>query len=335
MENFSTICKRLNLGKIIDVVQVNGGKTNKVYKVITEQGQYAIKIISKSNIEKNSMLLANIEISEYISNIAKANGVNAIAAKRYEGNYIQKIDNQYLLVFDWYDGNMPYNSEISQQDVKNLAHELALLHKIDPVRNVKPRLNEEIDFKKYVSLLLQVNEEWSREIIEKFQYLEICYNRSWESYKKLSKQCSYIHGDLNSKNILIDDDRVWLLDWETAKVGNPSLDFFYTSWFGIGDYKTDNYYTFVREYLSSNNLIDDPSIAAYATLTEEFAWLELCIKRGLKLQSDDKNEIKIGQDSAVRSLNRILNCYDRIPEMLKIVNKVKNEIDNEKEQSER
>lgn len=332
---FNTVCKNLNLGEILSVEQVNGGKTNKVFKVTTSEGAYAIKIISHSNIVKDRKILINIEISEYISNSAKDNGVSAIAAKKYNGSYIQKINEQYILVYDWYYGTMPYNQEIKQQDVKKLAHELALLHKVEPFKNVKARTNTEINFDKYITLLLNKDEEWASYILERFDDLKECYKISWESYEKLSGQYSFVHGDLNSKNILINDNNVWLLDWETAKIGNPSLDFFYTSWFGIGNYDDEKYYTFVKEYLSTNDLVDDINVSSYATLTEEFAWLELCIKRGLELQSQDKDEINIGKDSAVRSLDRILDCYKRIPEMLKIVRKAKDEIKNEKDIDER
>lgn len=102
---FNTVCKNLNLGELLNVEQVSGGKTNKVFKVTTSEGVYAIKIISQSNIEKDRKILINIEMSEYISNSARDNGVNAIAAKKYNSSYIQRIDGQYILLYDWYNGN--------------------------------------------------------------------------------------------------------------------------------------------------------------------------------------------------------------------------------------
>ena len=170
--------------------------------------------------------------------------------------------------------------------------------------------------------MIQKKEDWSNYILENFNYLLEIYNESYSCYKKLTNQKSFIHGDLSSKNILLVGNKIYMIDWETSKIGNPSIDFFYTSWFGIGKFDKEKYYNFSKKYLSNNSLLDDINISSYATLTEEFAWLELCLKRALEIQTKDEYEIQIGKDSAVR----IMKCYKNIPEMLKIITKVKEEI---------
>ena len=44
-----------------------------------------------------------------------------------------------------------------EQDVKKLAHELALLHKVEPFKNVKARTNTEINFDKVILLTARRN----------------------------------------------------------------------------------------------------------------------------------------------------------------------------------
>lgn len=328
MDNyFKDVSELLNLGKLNEkVVQVYGGKTNKLFKVSTTKGVYAIKIISKSNIEKNKDLLNRIEMTENISNSARKNNVSVISALKFNDKYIQNINDQYLLIYDWYYGDMLYNHEITKKNIIDIASELAKFHKIKIFDKVEEITNKRINFKKYFELLSNIKENWAEYIFKNFNKLLDVYDKSYDSYKKLSKQKSFIHGDLSCKNILLVGEKIYMIDWETAKVGNPSIDFFYTSWFGIGKFEEENYYNFSKTYLSLNELLDDINIASYASLTEEFAWLELCLKRGLKLQTNDNYEVEIGKDSAVRSLARILECYENIPKMLKIIEKVKEEI---------
>lgn len=328
-EYFEYVCNKLNLGIINEeIIQIYGGKTNRLFKVSTTKGKYAIKIISKSNIEKNKNLINNLEITEQISNLAKSNNINVISAIKFNNKYIQKIKDQYLLIYDWYEGDMLYNLEINIKNIKDIARELAKFHKLPFFKNLEVSVNERINFKNYLEFLKDLKEDWSDYILNRFEDLILVYEKSYNNYLKLTNQKSLIHGDLSSKNILLVDDEIYMIDWETSKVSNPSIDFFYTSWFGIGTFDECNYYNFVKEYLSLNELLDDVNISSYASLTEEFAWLELCIKRALKIQTNDEYEVKIGKDSAVRSLTRILDCYEKIPKMLEIIKKVKQEKDN-------
>ena len=40
----------------------------------------------------------------------------------------------------------------------------------------------------------------------------------------LTTRSSLVHGDFSPKNVLVGDDRMWVLDWEVAHLGDPSFD---------------------------------------------------------------------------------------------------------------
>ena len=62
---FPDICKKLNLGKIIEYSKMTGGVTNQMYKVRTDKGAYALKIINE-DILNNKESFDKIENSEII-----------------------------------------------------------------------------------------------------------------------------------------------------------------------------------------------------------------------------------------------------------------------------
>ena len=98
------LISKLNLGNIIDnPVRVMGGLLNRMYKVNTTSGIYAIKhlnpeVMKRENARKNHIL------AEKIANIAKENNINCLPAKIINGTVLQEIDCNYFFIFDWFHG---------------------------------------------------------------------------------------------------------------------------------------------------------------------------------------------------------------------------------------
>lgn len=316
---FKKVCSNLNLGFLIgDATVINGGITNRMYKVETTKGVYAVKIINKSNIRKNPRLLQNIELSENISNIAKENNINVISAIKFNNQYIQKIGDEKLLIYNWFDGKILLTREITLDNVKTIANMLARLHKIKIKHNINCTKYQKVDYQKYYNLLKDNKEEWAKIFVENYNKLIEVYEKAYSCYCKLSNQKSYVHKDLNRTNIMWKENIPYIIDWETSTIGNPSLDFFNSAWFLTADVNEEKYYTFAKEYLSINNLEDDINIASYAAIIDECNWLEFSLKRAIGIQSKDESEINLGKNSVVPSLTEILNYYNKIPLMIKI-----------------
>jgi hypothetical protein len=54
-----------------------------------------------------------------------------MAANVYNGSLLQEIDNNYFLIFDWFEGKAITDEEITLDKVKKVAKQLAKLHQID------------------------------------------------------------------------------------------------------------------------------------------------------------------------------------------------------------
>ena len=295
--NFEKICNNLSLGNIIENAEkINGGITNQMYKIQTTKGKFAVKIINKHRIQKNKNILKNIEFSEQIATIANLNNINSIPAIRFNNKYVQNIDDEYILVYKWYDGKILLTKEIDIEKVKIIANMLAKLHKIVPKSDIKSEKYTKINYNIYYQKLKNTNDYWSRNFIEKFNILNEIYDKVYYNYNKLSDEKSYIHKDLNRKNIMWSSSTPYIIDWETATIGNPSIDFFNSAWFLTADADEEKYKAFANSYFETN---------------------KFSLKRALAIESNDINEIDLGKNSINDSLTEIINYYNKIPMMLK------------------
>lgn len=311
------IFKKYDLGIIKDTpIIITGGITNSLYKVITNKGSYAIKIISKN--EDN--IIKKIEFSENISNIAKENSINSVVALKLNNKYVNKYEDIYFLIYEWCEGKVLLSKEITLEHIKNIAISLATLHKIEVKDKFEVIKYEKINYNYYYELLKNNNEKWALFFKDNFKKLITIYDTVYDNYTKLSKQLSYVHKDLNRKNIIWNGFIPNIIDWETSTIGNPSLDFFNSAWFLTNDIEEEKYKVFTKKYLSNMNLSDNLEVAIKSSIIYECEWLEFSLKRALEINSNNLEEINLGKDSIESSLTEIMNYYDKIPLMIKYLN---------------
>ena len=311
------ICYKLNLGKVINYDIVTGGITNKMYKVITDEGIYAIKIINKERLNDINILLDEIEKSEEIANIAYQNSVNAVCSIKINNKHIQKIENEYVLVYNWIEGNIKFTKEINLDNVRQISHQQALLHQIninDYYLNYKIEKYEFNDYQKYYDLLKDKNEDYLNYFKENYSIFIDMYQNIYNNYLKLNEKPVFTHRDLNRKNIIWNNEKPYIIDWETAKISSPSIDFFNSAWFLSNDVEKEKYSEYIKEYLSIMNINVDNGVSA--GIIEECNWLYFSLSR---LFSNNENEVQLGIDSIESSLKEIINYYNKIPLMLDII----------------
>ena len=311
------IVETFNLGTLIEEpIVINGGLTNSLYKINTNKNKYAIKIINNSRIKQDSNLIEKLENSENIANIAKLNSINAVVALKINNKYVNKYKDTYFLLYEWCEGKVLLSKEITNNHLKVIADALANLHNIQ-VKNNNVNKYEKVNFNYYFDLLKNNEENYSIFFKNNFNKLITIYDEVYENYTKLSNQLSYVHKDLNRKNIIWNNDNYYIIDWETATISNPSLDFFNSSWFLTEDIKEEKYKIFTKEYLSKFKLEDDLIVSIKSSIIEECMWLEFSLKRTLKINTKDSFEIELGKKSIESSLKEIINYYEKIPLMIK------------------
>lgn len=317
------ICTVYDLGNMIDnPIRITGGITNTIYKIETTSGLYAIKIINKSNIDRNHNLLLNIENSETIASIAKENEINSIVAIKLNNSYINKLSDIHFIVYKWCDGKVLLSKELNAEHMKVAARALANLHNIKVKSNIVQDKFNKIDFIYYYELLKDNNDDCYNYFKQKINELIVIYNEVFDNYIKLENQSSYIHGDYNRKNLLWNDYHLYIIDWETACISNPSIDLFNSAWFLTDDIDKDKYIAFMKEYLSIMKIGDNLETAIKSSIINECNWLEYSLKRALGILNNSIEDITIGKTSIESSLNEILNYYSKIPMMIEYLKEI-------------
>lgn len=128
-----------HLGSLIDEpVMVTGGLMHKMYHVITDEGEYAVKILNP-DIMQRPEAMQNMINSELVSNRLQFL-VPVVAAKSFTGKHVIEYAGFYCMVFEWLDGKSVFVPEISEYHCEQIGKILGKIHAADiAIDGMEPR----------------------------------------------------------------------------------------------------------------------------------------------------------------------------------------------------
>lgn len=313
---------KTGLGKLINKpVRVMGGLLNRMYKVNTSTGIYAIKhlnpeVMKRKNAKENHIL------AERIANIAKNNSINCLPAKVLNGNTLQEIQGNYFFIFDWFDGKAIEENEITMEHIIKVSTLLAKLHNID-FGEIKDECNlgneiSEVNWDFYISKLK--NEEIKQLLIDKKEYLTDLDKKATGARKEILKNLVVSHRDLDLPNILWDINKIpTIIDWESSGVVNPCEELLETAWDWSGGqnyFDLEKFKCFINTYKSNGGDLKDLNKAVYSNFKNKSGWLEYNLKRVCKLECIDEEEQKLGEKEVIRVISEIIVFYKNIKNLI-------------------
>ena len=319
MEEINKILEKLleqcKLGNMKEMpVRVSGGLLNRMYKVITDNGIYAIKLLNPE-VMKRENAKDNHIFAETISNIAKDNGVSCLPAKIINNAVLQLVEGYYFLIFDWFEGKSIEDEELTLDKVSKVAKELVKIHNID-FKGQKDKCkayyeNNIIDWKFYIDKI--ENKEIQKLLFEnmkRFSELDIV---ALDSLNNISKNLIISHRDLDLPNILWDkSDNPIIIDWESSGLINPSMEVIDTAWNWSGGqnyFDKEKYQLFVKTYKENGGNLNEYNEALKAVFKAKFGWLEYNLKRVCGIECIDEEERKLGESEVKRTISEI-NKFD-------------------------
>ena len=323
---FKQMVNELNLGNLVsNPSRLYGGLTHKMYLVETDKGKYVVKLLNK-NIMKRSNALDNFSKSEEYEKLLEKNNIPCIYSLEFNGKKMQKIDEQYYYVFDYFDGKVLKNEDVEIKHVREIGTVMARIHNIE-VQNVNALREHEIDFKYYIELAKEKKSVIYDYIYDKLDILNERLNKSNEAVSKIDKISCLCHNDLDSKNVLWNGDEYKIIDLECLCYSNPYKELFEIAlcWSGYEDsnLNLDLFKEFIKSYAENSKInLDIDWEQIYYTNNGSLGWLEYNIKRALELVEVDEEEKELGIKEVKETIDHIMYYNDIKDKIIKIINEI-------------
>jgi thiamine kinase-like enzyme len=324
---FENLCNILKLGNLIEEPKaVSGGLLHRMYAVKTTKGKYAIKALNPQIILRSEAMSDYIK-SEQIANIVSKN-LPALPAKIFNDTSIQKLDNQFYLVFDWAEGRALKPDEINIKHCRKIGALLADIHRTDfseiEIANGYSDNPQVINWDYYLHKGEDNNAVWTTLLFNVIDKLYYCSEQANKASELLASDMVISHRDLDPKNVMWNNDSPLLIDWESAGYINPAQDLTETAIYWaeneVGNIDKERFLAFVDGYKSRYRVPNaDWSLVLSKGFLGKLGWLEYSLKRSLWIECTDGAEQQMGTEQVtgtIEALARYAGMKDELEKWL-------------------
>ena len=332
-KDIEILIKKENLGILVkSTTKVTGGLSHRMYKVVTDKEIYAIKELN-TGVMKRQEAYSNFAFSEKVSDIAKENGITAIRAIKLKNNdIIRKINSRYFMAFIWIEGKTLKAKEITERHCEIIGEILAKIHNIDFSKiedNERKKINiKKFEWNKYLKLLKSKNKDYFNILEQNVEILYELNKKANEAIKCANKNLIISHADLDRKNVIWQDYKPFIIDWEASGYINPTIELIQVAWYWSGgDIENLDYNKFkivINSYKRYSKRKIDTNIEKiiYADIYGGLEWLDYNFKRALCIENDyKKDEIELAESEIIQSIGEIKYNVSQMNKMIEILNK--------------
>jgi thiamine kinase-like enzyme len=324
------LCNILQLGEIVSVPEaISGGLMHRMYSVETTTGKYAIKELNPQIMIRPTAMQNLINSERFAKIIAKNNKIPALPAKIFNGTSMQKIDNQFYLVFDWVDGKSLKPNEINLVHCEKIGTILADIHWTDfsevGIINDGSDNTQLSDWNYYLQIGRENDSVWVNKLLEIIDKLYDWNAQANKSTKLLAKDQVISHRDLDPKNVLWNEDHPVLIDWEAAGFINPMQDLTETAVYWSedeeGNVDKEKFLTIINSYKKKYGTIQiNWKMVLVNGFLGKLGWLEYSIKRSLWIECTNEEEQQMGTAQVTATINAIRSYSENISLLEKWLN---------------
>ena len=320
-----------NLGeKIKSIDKVTGGLSHRMYKVETDRGIYAIKELN-NGVMKREKAYSNFVFSEKVTDIAIENGISAIGALKFNNDIMVKIDDSYFMVFEWLEGKILKAEEITNKHCEIIGKLLAEIHNVDfsKIQDNERKIvdTNSFEWNGYVPIAEEQNKPYIQELKKNIDLLYELNKKSVEALEYAKNNLVISHTDLDRKNVMWQDDKPFIIDWEASGYINPTIELIQVAWYWAGgDIENIDYNKFkkvINSYKQNykGNIDKNVDILINADVYGGLAWLDYNLKRSLCIENEyEQDEIKLAENEVIQSLKEIkynISQFDKMIEIMK------------------
>ncbi|MCH5316654.1 MAG: phosphotransferase [Eubacterium sp.] len=312
------ICVELNLGAPKGVKSVSGGYMHKMYRLKTDSGVYAVKILN-SEIMKRPDVFDNYAIAEVLEQKLSDHNIPIVPALKLNNQKMQCVDGRHFYVFDWVKGKSLKEHKIKKEHCALMGTILAKIHKIEIRTDATIKDDILIDWDNYISKAKKTCPEIEPLLSKNRAILYNCLQKGNEAMKNLPRISCISNGDMDGKNVLWHKGRPLLIDLESLNYGNPYTELFQLAlcWSGYESCRInfDLLDSFISAYITEFGRFDADWTDLYFSNVGRLEWLEYNIKRALMIECADENERKLGIEQVKETMAHIV-YYEEINDRL-------------------
>ena len=292
--------------KILKVTQIHGGLSNRMYRVETDKAEYAIKKLN-NKLMQNKSEFERIYFAEKVSKIAEDNGISVVRALEFENKIIHEIDEDYYMIFKWNYGKHLKPEDVTDEVCNIVGELLAKIHNLDfsiiEAEKSKELQIKNIDWNYYANIAKEQNKYYYKDLIENLDMLYELNKKTNEALEYSKNNLIISHRDLIKKNIMWNENKPTVIDWESSGYVNPTVELIQVCWNwangDVGKFDFDKFGIILNSYLQNVNNYqkEDMKKLIYANLWEAIEWLEYNLKRSLCIENTyRKEEIDLAEE---------------------------------------
>lgn len=299
MSIFIKIAKKQNWKLNGEPTRLNGGFMHKMYKVDTEQGAYALKLLNPFVMQRETAR-ANYARAEQIEFLLEQQDIPILPALSFGGRKMQEIDGEYFYLFDYFCGKPLKSNEITEYHCREIGKVLAKIHRIDKKFENRHFSEMAIDWEFYLAELKKTEERLYAILKDAFPIIQASQNKGNSARKKLPQFVAICHNDMDCKNVLWNGNTYRIIDLECLSYNNPFMELFELAlcWSGYEDCQIDfqKFQAFLQGYKNACGELPTDWETVYDCNNGRLEWLEYNIKRVLGMDcGEDEKEIGIKQ----------------------------------------
>lgn len=322
---FEKLCCVLQLGDIVKNPEtVSGGFLHRMYAIETTKGKYAVKTLNPRIMLRPAIMQYLIN-SERIVSIA-ANNIAALPAKRFNDIFIQEIDGQFYMVFEWVEGKNLKPDQINTTHCEKIGAVLAGIHMTDfsvlGIKNDITTKDQLIDWSYYLKKGQANNAVWANLMSENIEKLYDWNAKANKASTLLAANMVISHRDLDPKNVMWNHGEPIVIDWESAGYVNPMHELIETAIYWSEDQKgeidKERFLAFINGYKNKYGMLQaDWDAVLQNGFSGKLEWLEYSLKRSLLIECTDKAEQQMGIAQATGTIKAINRYADTMAELKK------------------
>ena len=317
MSVFAGISEKYNWKIKGEPVRLTGGLMHKMYRVDTDRGVFAIKLLNPFVMQRKTAL-ENFARAERLESLMEQNGIPAVFALSFGGRKMQELGGQYFYVFDYYPGKALSADGVTEYHCEAIGRTLAKIHGIDRKEKAQSFSETAIDWDFYLSELKKADRKLYAELGSAKEIIENLQTNGNRAGKKLPPISALCHNDMDCKNVLWSGEDFRIIDLECLDYGNPFSELFELAlcWSGLERRQIDFglFRAFLQGYKAAGGEMPKDPETLYDCNTGRLGWLEYNIKRVLGIDCGaDEKEIGIGQ---VRETLRLIVYYSEMKEQI-------------------